>query len=59
MLKRGLNGTYHKVSVKHLQRYVNEFEGRHNARNADTLDQMFRIAQGMIGRKLTYKELTE
>ena len=58
MLKRGIGGTYHQVSVKHLARYVREFEGRHNARNADTIDQMFRIAQGMIGRRLTYKELT-
>ena len=57
-LKRGLGGTYHHVSKKHLSRYVMEFEGRHNARNADTLTQMYYMAQGMIGRRLTYKELT-
>ena len=37
MLKRGYHGTYHKMSVKHLGRYVDEFAGRHNAREADTL----------------------
>ena len=40
MLKRGYQGTYHKMSAKHLGRYVNEFSGRHNVRMADTLDQM-------------------
>ncbi len=28
MLKRGYVGTYHQMSVKHLDRYVNEFAGR-------------------------------
>ena len=57
-MKRGLGGTYHQVSTKHLGRYVGEFEGRHNARNADTLQQMRSMAQGMLGRRLTYKDLT-
>ena len=34
MLKRGYTGTYHKMSKKHLGRYVTEFAGRHNARPA-------------------------
>ena len=33
MLKRGYYGTYHRMSEKHLQRYVNEFSGRHNIRS--------------------------
>ncbi len=32
MLKRGYHGTYHRMSAKHLQRYVDESSGRHNIR---------------------------
>ncbi len=39
-LKRAHKGVYHKMSHKHLQRYVNEFSGRHGIRERDTLNQM-------------------
>ena len=58
MLKRGLVGTYHQVSAKHLQRYVDEFTGRHNLRDLNTLDQMTRIACGLAGKRLPYRALT-
>jgi len=32
LLKRGIYGTYHKVSIKHLGRYCNEFSYRFNRR---------------------------
>jgi hypothetical protein len=32
LLKRGIIGNYHKVSIKHLQRYLNEFQYRFNRR---------------------------
>lgn len=57
MLKRGYMGTYHWMSPKHLHRYVKEFAGRHNLRGLDTLDQMAALANGMVGRRLTYQEL--
>ena len=38
MLKRGYHGTYHQMSPKNLDRYVNEFAGRHNARESDTIE---------------------
>ena len=58
MFKRGYQGTYHKMSVKHLQRYVTEFAGRHNVRDVDTLLQMAALARGMDGRLLPWKKLT-
>ncbi len=38
MLKRGYHGVYHHMSPKHLHRYVNEYAGRHNVRDMDTLE---------------------
>ena len=57
LLKRGYYGTYHRMSVKHLQRYVDEFSGRHNLRSLDTIDQMARIARGLDGKRLRYQDL--
>ena len=57
MLKRAHKGTFYKFSKKHLDRYVTEFEGRHNARDADTVDQMDGIVAGMVGKQLTYEQL--
>ena len=57
MLKRAHKGTFHKISPKHLQRYVNEFCARHNMRDSDTKDQMQSTVADMIGKRLTYKEL--
>ena len=58
MLKRGINGTYHHVSPKHLSRYATEFAGRHNDRPSDTLDQMKNMIKGMHRKRLTYGDLT-
>jgi len=57
MLKRGYTGVYHRMSEKHLQRYVNEFAGRHNIRPMDTLDQMRAIVRGLEGRRLRKADL--
>ena len=35
LLKRGINGVYHAVSPKHLQKYVNEYAFRYNHRKDD------------------------
>ena len=59
MLKRGYIGTFHQMSEKHLQRYVTEFAGRHNARTMGTVDQMRAIVRGMAGRRLSYADLTD
>ena len=57
MFKRGLHGTYHKLSPKHLDRYVRQFAGRHNIRELDTLDQMASVVAGLVGKRLMYRDL--
>ena len=53
----GIDGIYHHVSRKHLNRYAGEFAGRHNHRPLDTIEQMKVIVNGMVGRRLRYAEL--
>ena len=57
MLKRGYQGTFHHFSEKHCDRYIGEFAGRHNIRDADTMDQMAIIARQAVGKRLRYREL--
>ena len=57
MLKRGYVGTFHKMSPDHLHRYVGEFEGRHNARPLDTIEQMTAMVHGAEGKRLRYADL--
>ena len=56
-MKRGLVGTYQRVDSKHIDRYLAEFDFRHNNRvklgindeqRADT------AIEGMVGKRLTY-----
>lgn len=57
LLKRGYHGTFHKISAKHLDRYVREFAGRNNIRDLDTLAQMTALARGMVGKRPRYSDL--
>ena len=57
VLKRGYEGTYHWMSGKHLGRYVTEFEGRHNDRPSDTIDQITHIIKASEGKRIRYREL--
>ena len=61
VLKRGLHGTYHHVSVKHLGRYVDEFSFRMNEGNVKrhTMKRLDSLIKGAVGKRLTYKTLTE
>ena len=56
-LKRAHKGVFHKMSPKHLQRYVDEFAGKHNVRDEDTLAQMVVVATGLVGKRLMYRDL--
>ena len=45
------------MSTKHLQRYVDEFAGWHNARHLDTIKQMEQTAKGLVEKRLKYADL--
>ena len=57
LLKRGYHGTFHHVSAEHLHRYVNEFAGRLNTRDMDTVGMMGTMTENMSGKRLTYASL--
>ncbi len=57
MLKRAHMGTFHKLSPKHLNRYVQEFAGKHNIRDLGTMAQMRNTVSALVGRTLLYRDL--
>lgn len=56
LLKRGIIGTFHNVSRKHLQRYCDEFEFRYNHRKVDDGARTLAAIQGAVGKRLRYRE---
>jgi len=56
LLKRGMYGTFHSVSKKHLHRYVSEFEFRHNMRKLDDGERTARAIKASEGKRLTYAQ---
>ena len=61
LLKRGLNGTFHSVSEKHLQRYCNEFDFRWNTRQSqgfNDVDRQQAALKGITGKRLTYRRIS-
>ncbi len=57
-IKRTIMGVYHKMSKKHLWRYIAEFVARQNMRMKDTIEQMKMIVQRFEGKRLRYAGLT-
>jgi transposase-like protein len=59
VLKRGIYGTFHHVSEKHLGRYVDESAFRLNEGNVKrhTTDRLASFVEGVAGKRLTYKGL--
>ena len=56
MLKRGYVGTYHRMSPKHLHRYVDEFAGRHNVRTSQIPStRCAAMVRGMDGKRLALR----
>ncbi|MDE0621404.1 MAG: transposase [Bryobacterales bacterium] len=56
-LKRAHKGAFHRFSPKKLHRYVDEFVGRNNFRDLDTLEQMAYVVAGMDASRLRCKNL--
>ena len=61
VLKRGVYGTFHHVSPKHLGRYVDEFTFRLNEGDVKrhTLQRLDSFVDGVAGKRLTYKDLIQ
>jgi transposase-like protein len=57
LLKRGLVGTFHKVSEAHLQRYATEFDFRWNNRKTDDNQRAAILASQIGGKRLTYRRV--
>lgn len=58
LLKRGLHGTYVAVEPFHLFRYVDEQAFRFNNRGTDDIHRFVIGMRQIVGRRLTYAELT-
>ncbi|MDX6496976.1 MAG: hypothetical protein QOG23_236 [Blastocatellia bacterium] len=58
LLKRGLGGTYISVEPFHLFRYLDEQSFRFNNRKLTDSERFMIVSQQVIGRRLTYSELT-
>ena len=59
MLKRSIVGTFYHLSAEHVGRYATEFEGRHNGRGSNTVDQMAAMVRGANGKRFRYPDLIE
>lgn len=62
ILKRGITGTYHHVSQKHLKRYLAEFDFRYNERaklGVNDGERAVKALKGIEGKRLTYRRPNE
>jgi len=58
LLKRGINGTYVSIEPFHLFRYLDEQSFRFNNRKLTDAQRFDIAARGMVGKRLTFAELT-
>jgi transposase-like protein len=58
LFKRGVIGSYHRISIKHLHRYLSEFETRFNQRKS--ADRFGSTVSAMLhGTPMPYRELVD
>jgi transposase-like protein len=56
LLKRGIVGTFHHISQKHLPRYLREFEFRWNTRTFTDGERTEKAVRDVVGKRLTYRQ---
>ena len=56
-IKRSYKGTYHKISPRHLHRYLDEYMFRHNHRGESDIQKMEAVVKGGDGKRLRLREL--
>jgi len=59
LLKRGIHGIFHSVSVKYLPRYCEEFGFRWNHRLQSDAERAQAVIRKAEGRRIMFKDLTE
>ncbi len=59
LIRRGVMGTFHSVSRKHLANYLNEFQFRWNTRKMDDGERVSRVIKAVAGKRLEYRQSVE
>ena len=57
-VKRAYVGTFHHISIQHLERYVTEFAGKHNVRDLTITAALSTLVTHLVGKSLSYRDLT-
>jgi len=57
LLKRGVHGTFHHISKRHLHRYCDEFSFRWNNREVSDGARAEEAIKGMEGKRLAYRKI--
>jgi transposase-like protein len=57
LLKRGVHGTFHHISKKHLHRYCDEFACRWNNREVSDGERTVAVIRGIEGKSLPRKQI--
>lgn len=58
LLKRGVIGIYHQISLKHLDKYIDEFEFRYNTKKLTEFER-FENMLSLSSKRLTYSNLIQ
>jgi len=56
LIRRGVMGTFHSISRKHLPNYLNEFQFRWNTRKLNDGERVAKAIKAIDGKRLEYRE---